>query len=130
MNWLAPTGTARHDHHDKGAGTVMMAGIACAILLLLAMLVILVQATVGASRASTAADLSALAAADAARGLTQGEPCAVAGEVASRHDVELESCRQIGAQGHIVDVTTSVQISSLLGAASGRARAGPPPELP
>ncbi len=108
----------------------MMAGIACAILLLLAMVVILVQAAVGASRASTAADLAALAAADAARGLTQGEPCEVAGEVAGRHGVELESCQQIGAQGHIVDVTTSVQISYMLGAASGRARAGPPSELP
>ncbi|MBM7849539.1 secretion/DNA translocation related TadE-like protein [Arthrobacter roseus] len=108
----------------------MMAGIAFAILLLLAMLVILVQATVGASRASTAADLAALAAADVARGLTPGEPCAVAGEVASRHGVELKSCQQVGAQGHIVDVTTSVHISSLLGSANGRARAGPPPDLP
>ncbi len=107
-----------------------MTGIAVALLVLLGLLVVLVQATVGASRASTAADLAALAAADAARGLTEGEPCAVAGEVARKHDVDLVHCAQIGTTGHIVDVTTSLRISPILNDATGRARAGPPPALP
>lgn len=112
---------------ESGAGTVVMTGIALTLLVLLSALVLLTQATIGASRAATAADLAALAAADAARGLTNGNPCMVAQEVVQKHQATLVSCRQTGPEGHVVEVSTSVHLSVLLGDATGRARAGPPP---
>ena len=88
------------------------------------------QAAVAASRAATAADLSALAAADAARGLRDGSPCVVAAAVASHHATRLTGCVIEGASGHIVRVHTEVGFSPVLPPATGRARAGPPPAIP
>ena len=112
---------------ETGAGTVLMAGIAIAALLVLAVVVLFAQASVAASRAATAADLSALAAADAARGLRDGSPCAVAAGVAAHHGARLTGCLVQGQSGHIVQVHTEVHSVPALPPASGRARAGPPP---
>lgn len=112
---------------ESGAGTTLMAGIAMAALLLLSVVVLFAQASVAASRAATAADLSALAAADAARGLRDGSPCVVAAEVARHHEARLIGCSVEGESGHIVRVTTEVDSIPALPPASGRARAGPPP---
>ncbi len=105
----------------------MMAGLGMVMLLLIAAALLLMQASVAASRASTAADLSALAAADAARGLKDGDPCEVAAATAARHEVQLVDCIRTGPQGHIVEVHTSLESAPVLPAATGRARAGPPP---
>lgn len=91
----------------------------------MAVILLLAQSAVLASRAATAADLAALAAADALRGITTGEPCAIALEVAGRHSATMISCVQ-GA-GQAVEVRTQLDERSLLGAATGHARAGPPP---
>lgn len=115
-------------HHEAGAGTALMAGIAVAALLLLSVVILFAQASVAASRAATAADLAALAAADAARGLRNGSPCAVAAEVAAQQDAELVDCSIQGTSGHIVQVETAVESVPALPPAVGRARAGPPPE--
>jgi secretion/DNA translocation related TadE-like protein len=112
---------------EAGAGTVLGAGLAMVLLLLLAGLVLVVQAAVAASQAATAADLAALAAADAARGITAGDPCSIAGEVTARHGAALVSCRQSGGSGEIVDIATAVELPAPWGAAAGRSRAGPPP---
>lgn len=115
---------------EAGAGTVLMAGIAMAALLLLSVVVLFAQASVAASRAATAADLSALAAADAARGLRDGSPCVVAAEIALRHDARITGCSIEGESGHIVRVSTEVNSIPALPPASGLARAGPPPPVP
>lgn len=77
----------------------------------------------GQARADTAADLSALAGADAlAAG--SGDPCAVAAEVASRNDAVLSSCERR-------DWDILVQVSTEapgIGSVSATARAGPGPE--
>lgn len=112
---------------EAGAGTALTAGIAMAALLLLSVVVLFAQASVAASRAATAADLSALAAADAARGLRDGSPCLVAAEVARHHDAQLTACSIRGESGHIVQVHTEVRSVPALPPAAGRARAGPPP---
>lgn len=121
---------ACHSDREAGAGTALMAGIAVSALLLLSVVGLFVQASVAASRAATAADLSALAAADAARGLRDGSPCAVAAETALHHDARLTRCSIEGESGHIVQVHTEVDSIPALPPASGRARAGPPPENP
>ena len=77
-------------------------------------------------RASAAADLSALAAADAYRGLTEGDPCAVATDLAERHGAHLESCT-FPDRPETVEVTVAVPVAgpmSALGPARVRARAG------
>ncbi|XAS66823.1 Rv3654c family TadE-like protein [Micrococcaceae bacterium Sec5.7] len=113
------------DHSERGSGTVLAAGLAMVVMIAMAMLLLLAQSAVMASRAATAADLAALAGADAAREVTTGEPCAVAAEVAARHDARLLSCNEGG--GQTVEVRTELTARTMLGAATGRARAGPPP---
>lgn len=112
---------------ERGAGTVLAAGLGLVLLLALTGVVLLAQAAVMASRAAAAADLAALAAADAARGLTAGEPCVVASEVAGRHGARLVGCSV--AVGDIVQVRTELPFRSMFGPASGLARAGPPPAV-
>lgn len=118
---------------ELGAGTVLAAGIAILLCLLLAAVAMAVQAGAASSRAAKTADLAALAAADAARGLISGEPCLRAAEVARKHGAALQECRRIGPSGHIVDVDVAVPLR-LLGwldipwrEAKGVSRAGPPP---
>lgn len=112
-------------HSDRGAGTVLALALGAVVMVLLAGLLLLAQAGVMASRAATAADLAALAAADAQRGLASGEPCAVAGDVAGRHEARLASCKVLG--GDEVEVVTELAYPIAWGTATGRARAGPPP---
>jgi secretion/DNA translocation related TadE-like protein len=109
---------------EKGSGTVLALVLAFAVMALLAGVLILAQAGVMASRAASAADLAALAAADAARGISSGEPCAVAGSVLEQHSATLIAC-EVG--GEVVEVSAELEQSFLFGAATGRARAGPPP---
>ena len=95
------------------------------VLLATAMMLLLAQSAVLASRAATAADLAALAGADALRGITDGEPCTVAAEVAARHGATIIGC--VEGPGQILEVQTELQDRSVYGAATGNARAGPPP---
>ncbi|THJ68771.1 hypothetical protein E8P82_00360 [Arthrobacter echini] len=112
---------------ERGAGTVLMTGLAMLALLLIGVAVLMLQASAAASRAATAADLAALAAADAARGLAPGEPCAVAGAVAEQHDALVTEC-SIGTTGPgTAIIRVSIALPGLLPAATGAARAGPPP---
>jgi secretion/DNA translocation related TadE-like protein len=110
---------------ELGAGSVLALGLGMVLLLAITAVVLLGQAAVTASRAAAAADLAALAAADAARGLSSGEPCAVAADVAGRHDARLLGC--VVQSGGIVQVRTELRSRTMFGAATGLARAGPPP---
>ncbi|WP_113716151.1 Rv3654c family TadE-like protein [Arthrobacter dokdonensis] len=110
---------------ERGAGTVVAAGLSVVLLLLLAGVLGLAQAGAAASKAATAADLAALAAADAARGLAAGDPCQVAADLASRHGAALTSCRVLGPWADTVQVEVSVR-TTLPWPARGLARAGPP----
>nr|WP_306968163.1 Rv3654c family TadE-like protein [Arthrobacter oryzae] len=113
------------DRSERGSGTVLAAGLALVVITAMAVMLLLAQSAVLASRAASAADLAALAAADALRGISSGEPCTVAAEVAARHAATVLGCTE-GA-GQTIEVRTELAERSLLGAATGRARAGPPP---
>lgn len=110
---------------ERGSGTILAAGLGLVLLAAMAVTLLLAQSTVLASRAATAADLAALAGADALRGITTGEPCALAAEVAARHAALLLSCAE--GPGQTLEVRTELGERSVLGPATGRARAGPPP---
>lgn len=112
---------------------MLTCGLAVLLMSLIAAVVLLAQAGATASRAATAADLAALAAADASRGLLPGDPCTVAAETAAAHGATLQSCSRDGPGGTVVEVRTSVRVGpaahwfALVPDATGRARAGPPP---
>lgn len=110
---------------ERGSGTVLASGLALVVMLAMALMLLLAQSAVLASRAASAADLAALAAADALRGVTDGEPCTVASQVAARHGAAVLGCSE-GA-GQTVEVRTELVERTLFGTATGRSRAGPPP---
>lgn len=110
---------------ERGAGTVLGVGLALAMLLLMALVLGLGQAAVAAAKAAKAADLSALAAADSYRGLSDGDACQSAAEVALRNGAQLLECTLHSDMSVRVDVAVN---TTLPWAAHGRARAGPPPD--
>ncbi|MGP4031889.1 Rv3654c family TadE-like protein [Pseudarthrobacter sp. 1C304] len=115
---------ARADR-ERGSGTVLALGLAVLVVLAAVVVVVLAQSAASAFRAAAAADLAALAAADAARGLTPGEPCGVAADVARRNGARVLSCSE--GSGSTVQVRTELEVPTPLGRATGLARAGPPP---
>lgn len=114
------------EHSEEGSGTVLALTIIAALLVLTVVIAGLIGVVSANRRASAAADLSALAAADAYRGLTEGDPCAVAANLAERHGAHLESCT-FPDRPETVEVTVAVPVAGPMGAlgpARVRARAG------
>lgn len=111
---------------EAGSGTVLAFTIIAALLVVTVVIAGLIGVVSANRRASVAADLSALAAADAYRGLTEGDPCAVAADLAERHGAHLESCT-FPDRPETVEVTVAVPVAGpmgMLGPARVRARAG------
>ena len=109
---------------DRGSATVY----ALAVVALLAAVALGAAAVGGAvvarHRAMSAADLAALAAADALARI-EPDPCAAAGRIASRHAVDLLQCTTTGM---VVDVVVGAPVRGVLGfglVAEMHARAGP-----
>lgn len=111
---------------ERGSGTVLVLGTGLVLLILFGAVLLMLQSAVAATRAATAADLSALAAADTVRGLREGDPCTVAGEVTARNGAALAGCA-VNAGDQSVQVNTEAGVPLLPWPATGRARAGPPP---
>ena len=120
-------GTPGHTRSTRNAvpAPSWRSGLGMLVVAAAVLIVLLAQSAAMAFRAAAAADLAALAAADAARGITPGEPCAVAADVARRNGARVLSCLE-GA-GSTVQVRTELDIRTPLGGATGLARAGPPP---
>ena len=122
------SGLARsaEEQPEEGSGTVLALTIIVALLVVTVVIAGLIGVVSANRRASAAADLSALAAADAYRGLTEGDPCAVAADLAERHGAHLESCT-FPNRPETVEVTVAVPVAGPMGAlgpARVRARAG------
>lgn len=125
---------------EHGSGTVLTLAAIAALMMLIGVVHVVGAAAVAAAQAARGADLAALAAADSARGLTTGDPCTVADDVATRNGVMLRHCVITGDHGTeaVVEVVVPV-LPKLLGPgaeppgsagggweAVGSARAGPP----
>lgn len=122
----APKAPSENQCPEEGSGTVLALTIIAALLVVTVVIAGLIGVVSANRRASTAADLSALAAADAYRGLTEGDPCAVAADLAERHGAHLESCT-FPDRPETVEVTVAVPVAGPMGAlgpARVRARAG------
>lgn len=114
------------EYSEEGSGTVLALTIIAALLVVTVVIAGLIGVVSANRRASVAADLSALAAADAYRGLTEGDPCAVAADLAKLHGAQLESCT-FPDRPETVEVTVAVPVAGpmgMLGPARVRARAG------
>ncbi|WP_422934170.1 Rv3654c family TadE-like protein [Sinomonas sp. P47F7] len=110
---------------ERGAGTVLSLGLALVVILGVVACVLVAQGFAAAARASLTADLAALMAADTERGLRPGQACGVAEEVARLNNAELAAC-EVEHPAETVRVVVRVAAPAPLGAAEGRARAGPP----
>lgn len=120
-------------HPDLGAGTVLGLILALVAVFLIVAALGVGQAAILTHRAENAADLSALAAADTARGLRIGQPCEVAVELAELNGAEVLDCAVVGPEATTVDVEVGIDLPSALsvfGQARGRSRAGAPQDSP
>lgn len=121
-----PKTASENQYPEAGSGTVLALTIIAALLVVTVVIAGLIGVVSANRRASAAADLSALAAADAYRGLTEGDPCAVAADLAERHGAHLESCT-FPDRPETVEVTVAVPVAGpmgMLGPARVRVRAG------
>lgn len=108
---------------ERGSGTVSVLGTAALGAGLLLAVAALGQASVTGARAAGAADLAALAASDARRGLSDHEPCALAGRTAERNGAVVVAC-EVREDG---TVRVAVELARApLPAATADAVAGPP----
>ncbi|WP_313822869.1 Rv3654c family TadE-like protein [Citricoccus sp.] len=108
---------------EHGAGSVTVLATVFLTLALLGATAALGAAATAAARASGAADLATLAAADAARGLVLADPCALAAQTADRHGATVTECAAAG--DGTVQVRTRYE-STLPWPSEGVSRAGPP----
>lgn len=114
---------------ERGSNTVTSLGLVCVLLVLGLTMAGLVGVVSANYRAATAADLAALAGADAARGLSSGQPCTVAAAVAGRNGASLAGCALPSELSGTVDVRVTIPIEgpfAFLGSAESLSRAGPP----
>ena len=117
---------------ERGSNTVTSLGLVCVLLVLGLTVAGLVGIVSANHRAATAADLAALAGADAARGLSSGQPCTVAAAVAGRNGASLAGCALPSELSGTVDIRVTIPIEgpfAFLGSAEGLSRAGPPAVL-
>jgi secretion/DNA translocation related TadE-like protein len=114
---------------DEGSASLILLAAVGLWALGLALVLGVSQVRVSAARAQAAADLSALAAADTARGLSEGEPCATAEVVASANRAQLVSCA-VHEDIVRIEVTAWVLRGSASLTVTRTAVAGPPSRHP
>ncbi|MDR2379693.1 MAG: pilus assembly protein TadG-related protein [Bifidobacteriaceae bacterium] len=114
---------------ERGSGTVLAIGLVGALAMSLVAVAAVGQAVLANQRAVSAADLAALAGAQALiDGLDATEACAAADTVATAMNADLIGCVPTGSTNELrVDCAVQVQLG-VLGARSARATAvaGPP----
>lgn len=119
----ASAGMRSRHGDERGSGTVLMAGLAGALVTLALGALLVVQAVHASVRAARAADLAALAAAGGQAGGGAGG-CSAGQQVAQRNGARVLECVTEGAA-----VTVLVEVDSGLpqafGPARARSRAGP-----
>lgn len=106
---------------DRGAGAVLALALVMVVVTIGLSGVAVASALTARQRVVGAADLAALAAADAASGAIGGRPCQVASAVATGNRARLTACE---SDGLVVSVTVSGEFAGIPIAA--HSRAGPP----
>jgi secretion/DNA translocation related TadE-like protein len=112
----------RRVHRDRGAASVLVIGVVAALLLLTSGAMTVVAVVAASHRARLAADLAAIAGAQALQGGAVGDACEVAAAVAMSNRAQLAGCVVVGLD---VAVTVHVDPARWPSPAVARARAGP-----
>ena len=112
---------------DRGAGSVLLTAVVAVVLSAATATLGLAGALVARQRAEAAADLAALAGAEAL--LRSGDACGTAGRVAAAGRARMVACQPLGTT---VDLVVEVALPGVLSRldmppARARARAGVPP---
>jgi secretion/DNA translocation related TadE-like protein len=110
---------------DRGAGTALAVGVVGAVAAATVGFAALVPSLVARHEALTAADGSALAAADVLLGAATGVPCDRASAVAAASGATIAECRVTS-----LVVRVRVVVAAPFGPVTGEARAGPDPAEP
>ncbi len=105
---------------DRGAGTILALSILIFIFGLFIVASVFGTQMLAFTRIQAITESIALAAADALIGVSSGNPCIVAKDIASDSQIVLERCRIVGFE---VFIETSVETFGFVQTA--RARAGP-----
>ena len=116
------------ENPEEGSGTVLAVGIIAALLILATIIIGFAGVSTANRRAAQAADLAALAAADALRGITPGDPCDIAAQVARDNNANLVGCA-LADRPETVDIRVSSAVHgpfAFFGDAQGTSRAGAP----
>jgi secretion/DNA translocation related TadE-like protein len=103
------------------AGTLLSVGVVAVAATLSLSFVAVGSAAAFSQRLAGVADAAALAAADAASGAVDGEPCERAGQVAAASGARVTSC---ALEDLVATITVTAEFGRFTGSAS--ARAGPP----
>jgi secretion/DNA translocation related TadE-like protein len=106
--------------NDLGAGTILAISILIVFFSLFAASSLVSTQLLGFTRLQATTNSIALAAADALRGVSTGNPCIVAKDIASNNQLVLERCRIVGFE---VFIETNMETLGIVHKA--RARAGP-----
>lgn len=113
-------------HRERGSATVMLLAVVAVALALALAAVALARVAHARGTAQAAADLAAIAAAEAAQRPLGGDPCAVAARVVAANGADLTGCTL--EPGGFVTVSTAVVVAAPAGwqgTTSASARAGP-----
>ena len=105
---------------DRGAGTILAISILIVFFALFAASSLVSTHLLGFTRLQATTNSIALAAADVLRGVSTGNPCIVAKDIASNSQLVLERCRIVGFE---VFIETNLETLGIVQKA--RARAGP-----
>jgi secretion/DNA translocation related TadE-like protein len=106
--------------NDQGAGSILALSVLVLTLALFTIASVLSGQTLTFTRVQTSTESIALAAADALRGVSSGNPCILAKDIAIARQIVLERCRIVGFE---VFIETSVETFGAV--LRARARAGP-----
>ena len=114
----------RRRHNERGSGTIFTLLMGVLLLAAVAMATIWSAVSIARHKLATAADLTALSAAQALQSAAP-EPCAAAQRIATTHHVQLTSCQIIG-DTVTVQVATRLTLANLARPTlTTTARAGP-----
>lgn len=105
---------------DSGAGTILAISILIMFFALFAATSLVSAQLLDFTRLQATTNSIALAAADALRGVSTGNPCIVAKDIASNNQIVLERCRIVGFEVFIETNRAALGVVQ-----KARARAGP-----
>lgn len=128
MRWDRGSQGYGHDHErqgDEGSATVSAVALIAVVAMLMCMIAAATRIAIAKAQARTAADLAALAAAEAYWNGTHADPCPVGARTAQSNRASMASCEVVDTDV-VIEAIVESQVP-FVGAVQAQARAGPRP---